>query len=277
MDREVAVEIYIERDVASVSDRAAMIVAQVVRRNPSAVLGLATGSTPLGLYGRLVEMNGTGHLDFSNTTTFNLDDYYGIATTHPASYRTFMEEHFFSRLTSRPRNTFVPDSTIPNNDIRAYCDRYESLILEAGGIDLQVLGIGSNGHIAYNEPGSSFGSRTRVEVLADETIDDNSRFFASRDEVPRLAITMGIATILGARCCLLLASGESKAKAIAAGLEGPITCSMPASALQLHPNVVCVVDHNAGALLQRADYNKRKASLHESLATSLSPKQPISR
>jgi glucosamine-6-phosphate deaminase len=239
-------------DAAAVAVRAARFVASLVRSKPTTVLGLATGSSPLGLYRELIRMHREERLDFSRVTTFNLDEYVGLEPTHSQSYRRFMQESLFDHINVAPERTFVPDGrTI---DFANYGAAYEQLIRDAGGIDLQVLGIGSDGHIAFNEPGSSLGSRTRVKTLARETIRDNARFFGSEELVPRLAITMGVGTILESRQCLLVAMGSGKAEAIRQTVEGPVTAQVTASALQLHRDVICVIDEPAASLLTRVDY-----------------------
>lgn len=244
--------VIVEPDVTRVAATAARFVARLVRRRPSCVLGLATGSTPLGMYRELIRLHREEALDFSRVVTFNLDEYVGLAPTHPQSYRRFMQENLFDHLNIEPRNTHVPDGRALDFD--AFCQQYERTIEEGGGIELQVLGIGSDGHIAFNEPGSSLGSRTRLKTLTEETIRDNARFFGSAEQVPRLAITMGVGTILESRQCLLLACGPSKARAIRDTIEGPVTAQVTASALQLHRDVVAVVDEEAGRLLERRDY-----------------------
>jgi glucosamine-6-phosphate deaminase len=191
-------------------------------------------------------------LDFSQVVTFNLDEYVGLAPSHPQSYRYFMQTELFDHLNIDPKSTNVPDGRAL--DFENYCAQYEKKITAAGGIDLQVLGIGSDGHIAFNEPGSSLGSRTRLKTLTSETIRDNARFFGSADQVPRLAVTMGVGTILESRRCLLLATGEGKARAIRDAVEGPVTAQVTASALQLHRDVVAVIDTEAARLLERRDY-----------------------
>ena len=245
--------VIIERDYDGMSRKAAQEVADQLVRKPNCVLGLATGSTPIGLYKELERRSREG-LDFSRTTTFNLDEYYGLSPEHDQSYRYFMEKNLFEGLKKRPKQTNVPDGLA--KDPEAYCERYEQMIRDAGGIDLQVLGIGSDGHIGFNEPSSSLGSRTRLKTLTEETIHDNARFFASLDEVPRFAITMGVATIFEARRCLLLASGRKKAKVVAQAIEGPITSQITASALQLHRDTIVVLDDDAAGELARADYYK---------------------
>ncbi len=212
------------------------------------VLGLATGSTPLPLYRELVRLHEDKGFDFSRTISFNLDEYVGLPTTHDQSYRYFMDANLFNRININKKNTHVPDGMA--EDLDAQCEEYEEMISDAGGIDFQVLGIGSNGHIGFNEPGSSLGSRTRVVRLSETTIRDNSRFFKSTAEVPKQAITMGIATILEARKIVMLASGRSKADAVAKALEGAITAMVPASALQMHPDVTFVVTEDAASGLR---------------------------
>ena len=237
----------IETIVAPNAARAAEIVAQrfaqLIQEKPHCVLGLATGGTPVETYQRLIKMNGDGEIDFAKVTTFNLDEYVGLAGNHPQSYRTFMNEQLFDHLNIRKDKTFVPDGLA--NDINAYCQQYEAMIGDAGGIDLQLLGIGYNGHIAFNEPGSPLESRTRQVDLTADTIEKNSRFFHSINEVPRHAITMGIATILDADRIILLATGKGKAKAIEQMLLGPISSSHPASLLRHHDGVTVVVDSDA--------------------------------
>jgi len=246
--------VIIESDYDAMSRRAAQFVAELVRSKPNCVLGLATGSTPVGLYKELIRMNREEGLDFSQVTTFNLDEYYGLPPDHEQSYHYFMEENLFKHLNPRPKATHVPDGLA--KDPVAYCQQYEQMIKDAGGIDLQVLGIGRDGHIAFNEPGSSLGSRTRLKTLTEETIEDNSRFFSSPDEVPRFAITMGVGTILEARRCLLLANGPKKARVVHLAIEGPISSEVTASALQLHPDAIFILDEEAAAELKRKDYFK---------------------
>jgi glucosamine-6-phosphate deaminase len=244
--------VIVEADAAAVSRRAAEFVAELVRRRPKCVLGLATGSTPLGMYAELARMHRLEGLDFARVTTFNLDEYVGLEPTHPQSYRYFMQENFFRHINIDMHNTHVPDGRAL--DFEAHCEHYEKMIRDAGGIELQVLGIGSDGHIAFNEPGSSLGSRTRLKTLTAETVRDNARFFQNAEEVPRLAVTMGVGTILESRQCLLLASGANKAKAIHAAIEGPVTAQVTASALQLHRDAIAIVDEQAAGLLERRDY-----------------------
>lgn len=258
--------VIIEKDPESASKRAAEFVAQLVKSKPNAVLGLATGSTPLQIYADLIIRHETGELDFSQITTFNLDEYVGLSPNDPNSYRYFMEENLFSKINVAPENTNVPDGRALDFD--TYCGQYEKQIADHGGIDLQLLGIGRDGHIAFNEPGSSLGSRTRLKTLTGETIRDNSRFFGSEEKVPRLAITMGVGTILETRKCLLVAFGENKAEAIAQAVEGPVTAQVTASALQLHPDVTVVVDEKAAVNLKRKSYYEEVEQSHRQLGQS---------
>jgi glucosamine-6-phosphate deaminase len=246
------VEVIITPSPGEASGRAAAIAAALIRARPRAILGLATGGTPLGFYAELAAMHARGEVDFSQVTTFNLDEYVGLGPGHPRSYAHFMREHFFSRINIDPSRIHIPDGLA--RDIPAHCEAYESAIREAGGIDLQLLGLGSDGHIGFNEPGSSLGSRTRLKTLTERTIQDNARFFASPAEVPRHVITMGVGTILDARRCMVLAFGEQKAAAVAAMAEGPVTADAPASALQFHPGCKLLIDEAAAARLKRADY-----------------------
>jgi glucosamine-6-phosphate deaminase len=239
-------------DAQAVSRRAADIFCQLICQYPDAVLGLATGSTPLGMYNELVRRNRAGEISFAQSTTFNLDEYVGIPRKHSQSYYTFMQQNFFSLIDINPSNCFLPGGDA--DDLLLECQHYEELIDEAGGIDLQILGIGSDGHIAFNEPGSSLASRTRIKALAEQTRIDNSRFFSSLDEVPKTAITMGVGTILEAEHVLLLATGESKATAVRDFIEGPVTSMVPASALQLHPKVTVLLDPVAASKLTRRQF-----------------------
>jgi glucosamine-6-phosphate deaminase len=224
-----------------VAREAARMVASIVRKNPFIRLGLATGSTTIGMYKELVRLHREESLDFSHAVTFNLDEYLGLPGTHPQSFRYFMREHFFAHVNIPEQNIHIPDGAI-KGDYDRYCSSYEESIRDAGGIDLQILGIGRNGHIGFNEPTSSLGSRTRLKVLTRETIDDNRKFFEPGEEIPQCAITMGIGTILEAKRVLLLASGEAKATPIAQAIEGPVTASCTASALQHHPDVTFLID-----------------------------------
>jgi glucosamine-6-phosphate deaminase len=245
-------KVIIQRDYEQMSRLAAHLVAEVLNTKPNAVLGMATGSTPLGLYQELVRLHQEEQLDFSRVTTFNLDEYVGLRVDHPQSYHYFMHEHFFQHVNIPRQNINIPSGTTSNYP--AFCDWYEQRIRECGGIDLQILGIGSDGHIAFNEPTSSLSSRTRLKTLSKQTIDDNARFFEQRDDVPVYAITMGVGTILDARKLVLVASGKTKARAVAQAVEGPLTSMVTASALQMHVDATVIVDDEAAAELTMRDY-----------------------
>jgi glucosamine-6-phosphate deaminase len=245
-------EVVIQRDYEKMSKVAAQIVVEVLNAKPNAVLGMATGSTPLGLYQELVRLHKEEQLDFSRVTTFNLDEYVGLRVDHPQSYHYFMQEHFFKHVNIPRQNINIPSGTTSNYP--AFCGWYEERIEECGGIDVQILGIGSDGHIAFNEPTSSLSSRTRLKTLSKMTIDDNARFFERREDVPIYAITMGVGTILDARKLVLVATGKAKARAIAQAVEGPVTSMVTASAIQLHQDATVVVDEEAAAELTMRDY-----------------------
>jgi glucosamine-6-phosphate deaminase len=245
-------EVIIKPDYEQMSRAAAQVVVEVLNEKPNAVLGMATGSTPLGLYQELVRLHQEEQLDFSRVTAFNLDEYVGLPVTHPQSYHYFMRENFFKHVNIPPHNINIPSGTTSN--YRAFCDWFEQRIKECGGIDLQILGIGSDGHIAFNEPTSSLSSRTRLKTLARQTVDDNARFFDKPGDVPIYAITMGVGTILDAHRIMLVANGEHKAKAIAQTVEGPVTSMVTASALQLHRDVKVFVDDEAASELVMRDY-----------------------
>ncbi len=245
-------EIIIKPDAQAASKEAAGFFRRQLREKPASVLGLATGGTPLGLYRELAALHAAGAIDFSKVTTFNLDEYVGLAPDHPQSYRHYMTENLFSRINVESRQTHVPNGLAA--DVPMHCEEYEAAIAAAGGIDLQLLGIGGDGHIGFNEPGSSLGSRTRIKTLTSETIRDNARFFGSEAAVPHHVITMGVGTILEARHCVVLATGAKKAEAVAAMSEGPITAEVPASALQFHRKCTLVVDEEAATRLRRLDY-----------------------
>jgi glucosamine-6-phosphate deaminase len=245
-------EVIIKNDPHAVSKEAARIFENQVERKSNSVLGLATGSTPLGLYRELCALAGANLLDFSRVTTFNLDEYVGLASAHPQSYAYYMREHLFNGIRIPAASTHLPNGLA--KDIPKHCEEYEAAIKRAGGIDLQLLGVGVDGHIGFNEASSSLASRTRLKTLTARTIADNSRFFAKASEVPHHVITMGVGTIMEARHCLVLATGEAKADAITAMAEGPITASCPASILQMHQRCTLIIDEPAAAKLQRADY-----------------------
>lgn len=249
-------EVVIKKDYEEMSKEAAVIVAAEMRKAQNVglpfKLGLATGSTPVGLYRELIEMNKRKEIDFSTVITFNLDEYIGLPPEHDQSYRYFMNKNLFDGVNIMKRNTHLPDGLAI--DPEKFCDEYEKMIKSVGGIDLQVLGIGGDGHIGFNEPGSSLASRTRVKTLTKETIEDNSRFFKNKNEVPRYAITMGVGTILESKKVILLASGKNKADVVSRSIEGPITAEITASALQLHPHAIFVIDEEAASKLKRKEY-----------------------
>ncbi|MDI6884031.1 MAG: glucosamine-6-phosphate deaminase [Hadesarchaea archaeon] len=242
-------KVFVAKDYDEMSKRAAKLIANSIRNKPNIILGLATGGTPMGCYKELIRMYKEEGLDFSKVVSFNLDEYVGLPSTHSQSYRYFMDENLFRHVNIKMENTHVPDGL--SDDPEKTCKEFEEAIKRAGGIDLQLLGIGSNGHIAFNEPGSPFNSRTRVVSLSEQTIKDNARFFKSIDEVPRQAISMGMETIMEAREIVLLASGEGKADAVAKSLEGSITTEVPASVLQKHPNCTFILDEASASKLTR--------------------------
>ena len=242
------------------SHQLAVIASEIIRdallKKPNLVLGLATGSTPIGLYKALVRMHKEDGLDFSRVTTFNLDEYVNISREHPQSYHTFMAKHFFDHVNISVENQHIPQNTAKNHE--TFCARYEEAIERVGGIDIQVLGIGTDGHIGFNEVGSSLASRTRIVTLTESTLVANAIHFGGDvSTVPEMAITMGIGTIMQVKQCLLLACGTSKSEAIAKAIEGPITVMMPASALQMHPNTVVLIDEAAASNLKEVEYYKR--------------------
>ena len=235
--------IYLEADYAAMSRRAANLIAAEVIRRPNCVLGLATGSTPIGTYENLIARNRAGDLSFREVRTVNLDEYKGLAPTHEQSYRYFMQTNLFDHIDILPENTNVPDGLAADAD--AECARYDALVASLGYADLQLLGLGRNGHIGFNEPDDHFTKETHVVDLTDSTIDANARFFATRDDVPRQALTMGVGCIMAARRVLLIASGADKADALYNAVCGPISSDCPASILQLHGDVVVVGDEAA--------------------------------
>ena len=241
-------EIIIQPTPEAATSIAARLMAKVIREKPAAVLGLATGGTMEPLYRELVAMK----LDWSKITTFNLDEYVGLSPQHSQSYHHFMWENLFRHVNTSIKNVNIPDGLA--KDIPAACAGYERKISAAGGIDLQLLGIGTHGHIGFNEPTSSLASRTRIKTLTPQTLKDNARFFASESEVPHHVVTMGIGTILESKHCILLAFGKKKARAIADAVEGAITSMNPASALQLHPKVTIFLDTEAASELKMQDY-----------------------
>ena len=247
-------EIIITETYDEMSKLAADILERQLLKKPNSVLGLATGSTPVGLYQDLVRRHREEGLDFSKVITFNLDEYLDLSPSHDQSYRYFMDHHLFQHINVDPKNIHVPYGHA--EDVEEFCAWYENEMERAGGIDLQVLGIGGDGHIAFNEPGSSLGSRTRLKTLTRQTIEDNARFFDNKDEVPRFAITMGVGTIMEAKSIVLVANGKKKADIVAEAIEGPVTAQVSASVLQMHEEVTVLLDAEAGSKLKRADYYK---------------------
>ena len=223
------------------------IVAEEIRSRGSAVLGLPTGSTPVPLYGELIRRHRDGALDFSGVRSYNLDEYVGLDAAHPQSFRYFMDQNLFNHINIAAENAHVPSGI--SADPEAEMRRYDEMIVEAGGIDLQLLGIGNNGHVGFNEPDSVFHRRARVVDLTDSTIDANKRFFARREDVPRQAVTLGVGAIMGAKKVVLLAFGASKADAVRAMVEGEVDPRCPASILQLHGDVTLLLDREAASKL----------------------------
>ncbi|MEZ9594120.1 glucosamine-6-phosphate deaminase [Shewanella sp. 10N.261.52.F9] len=236
-----------------VAEKSAQWVTELIEQKPAAVLGLATGSTPISLYQLLVEQYRQGVLSFANVTTFNLDEYHNIAAENLQSYRTFMQKHLFEHVDIAVSRTFLPTCSAEQNP-RLQGEEYEQLIKAKGGIDLQILGIGANGHIGFNEPTSSLASRTRIKTLTKQTLADNSRLFTQDEVQPTMAMTMGIATILEANHVLLMATGENKASAVKQMITGPLNAMCPASALQLHQHAVIIIDKAAASELTEQDY-----------------------
>lgn len=260
-------QIVILKNSAEVAEYGANIFIKQLQKNADSVLGLATGSTPVSLYQGLIAAANNALISFKSVTTFNLDEYLGLEGTHPQSYRYFMNEQLFDHVDINKANTHVPPGDA-RDPIEA-CLRYEEQIKAAGGIDIQLLGIGRNGHIGFNEPSSGLMSRTRVKTLTKATIDDNARFFGEDEYQPHLSITMGIGTILDAKKVVLLATGENKADAILATVEGALTASCPASALQLHTNAVLVIDEAAASKLSDRDFYKHIEAENQKLLERL--------
>ena len=240
-------QLFIEETYEDMSRRAADLIAAQLVVDPTSTLGLATGSTPIGLYADLVEDFQNDRISFEQATTFNLDEYRGLSPEHDQSYRYFMQKNLFDHVDIDPEATSVPDGANP--DAEAACESYEQAISEAGGIDLQLLGLGHNGHIGFNEPCDEFPVRTHLVQLTESTINANSRLFDSVDDVPREAYTMGIGTIMKARKILLVVNGAGKAEIVRDVLRGPVVPQVPASILQLHPDVTVVLDKEAAAAL----------------------------
>lgn len=237
--------VVVVEDYEKMSRAAADIIAAHVAARPSCVLGLATGSTPIGLYADLVKDYEAGKISFADVDTYNLDEYRGLAGDHNQSYRYFMNDNLFDHVDIDKARTHVPDGSCPDAD--EACAAYERGIEEAGGVDIQLLGLGHNGHIGFNEPCDEFPKETHCVQLTESTIQANSRLFDSIDEVPREAYTMGIGTIMKAKQILVVANGEDKADIVARAFFGPVTPQVPASILQFHPNVTVIVDAAAGS------------------------------
>jgi len=239
--------VYIGKDYAEMSRIAANVLSAQVTMKPDCVLGLATGSTPIGTYKVLIERCANGDLDFSKVKSINLDEYVGLSGEHDQSYRYFMNHNLFDHINIDKANTNVPNGLA--EDVDAECERYNNVINTLGPIDIQVLGMGHNGHIGFNEPADHFPLETHKVDLAQSTIDANARFFASADEVPRQALTMGIKTIMQAKKVLVVVSGKDKAEIVKKAFTGPVTPQVPASILQMHADVILVADEAAASLL----------------------------
>lgn len=236
-------QVLVYKDAETIAKAAAAIFAGEIAKKDGTVIGLATGSTPVPTYQELIRLNREGVLDFSKVISYNLDEYVGLKPDHPCSYRRFMNEQLFDHINIDKANTHVPDGIACN------AAEYEQEIREIGGVDLQLLGIGSDGHIGFNEPADEFVYPTNIVKLTEQTIDDNARFFNNRDEVPKTAISMGVGTIMSAKRIILIATGKNKAKAIAAAINGPVAPAMPASILRMHQNVQFLLDEDAASEL----------------------------
>jgi glucosamine-6-phosphate deaminase len=247
-------EVVVQLDPDKVCKYAASVVAEQIRKKPTSVFGLAAGSSQLGMYLELIRLHREEGLDFSQVKTFNLDEYVGLPPDHPCSYHSVMTKNFFSHINIPESNIHIPDGM--SKDIGGECDQYEAEIRKAGGIDIGMLGVGADGHIGFNEPTSSLGSRTRLKMLTEKTRYDNSRFFSTFDDVPRHVITMGVGTIMDSRRVMLIAFGKQKADIITRLVEGPVTSIVPASVIQFHPKAKVVVDEAAAQKLKLKHYYK---------------------
>jgi glucosamine-6-phosphate deaminase len=256
-------------DATSVASVGSDIFIQQIQQKPDSVLGLATGSTPVALYQQLISAYQNKKISFKNVSSFNLDEYWGLSASHPQSYRHFMNQQFFDHIDIDKYQTYIPQGDAVDPFIA--CQDYENKIKEHGGIDIQLLGIGRNGHIGFNEPSSSLMSRTRIKTLTRATIEDNARFFAADEYQPHLAITMGIGTILDSKKVLLLATGEHKAAAMKACVEGPLTAACPASALQLHPQATLILDEDAASELNDIEFYRHIERENLKLRERLTP------
>ncbi|MFP5366866.1 MAG: glucosamine-6-phosphate deaminase [Actinomycetes bacterium] len=245
-------EVVILNGSRKIAQLAADAIEGLLRRKPDAVLGLATGSSPLPVYDELAARHERDGLDFSRASAFALDEYVGLPAGHPESYREVVRREFTNRVNIAPENVHGPDGSAA--DIPAACEAYEAAISAAGGIDLQILGVGTDGHIAFNEPGSSFASRTRIKSLIEQTRRDNARFFKGLAEVPHHVLTQGLGTIMEARHVVLLATGARKAQAVRDFVEGPVAALCPASILQFHPHATVLLDEAAASALKLADF-----------------------
>jgi glucosamine-6-phosphate deaminase len=246
-------QIIIYDNAQQVAQSAARWVKELINKKPDPVLGLATGSTPISLYKQLVEQHKANSLSFKNVTTFNLDEYHQINPANPQSYRSFMAENLFNHVDIDVNNTYLPTCG-PSENPRAQGLAYEDKIKQQGGVDLQILGIGANGHIGFNEPTSSLASRTRIKTLTQQTITDNSRLFKPNEKQPTMAMTMGIATIMDARYVVLMATGANKASAVKNMIAGGVSAMCPASALQMHENAIVLLDKAAASELTDQSY-----------------------
>lgn len=240
-------KIIVTKNYEELSKAAANEMAKVVTEKANAILGLATGGSPIGMYKELIRMNNAGEIDFSQVTTVNLDEYVGLSGEHNQSYRFFMNDNLFNHINIDKNKTFVPNGLAEN--VEEECKNYDAKIAELGGTDVQLLGVGNNGHIAFNEPDNFLVSGTHLTGLTQSTIEANARFFDSIDEVPKTALTMGLGGIMKAKKIIVIASGEGKAEAVRDMLSGKITTDMPASMLQMHKDVVVIVDEAAAKLL----------------------------
>lgn len=245
-------KVIIVKDYDQISKKAASIIADAICKKPHFILGLDVSDTLIGIYKELSRLNKEGKLDFSRAATFNLDEYLGLAADHPQSCRYFMDANLFNQINIDKRNIYFPNGL--TREPQVLCGQYEKSIKEVAGIDLQVLGIGKDGHIGFNEPGSSLTSRTRIKTLTEDTVKEKAKNFKKPEDIPKFAITMGVGTIMEARECMLLASGKRKAEILVKAIEGPVTSSVPASMLQLHPNAIVIADEEAAVNLNQKDY-----------------------
>ena len=239
--------IIITKNYEELSKVAANEMAETIKNNPKAILGLATGGSPIGMYKELIRMNKEGEIDFSTITTVNLDEYVGLSGEHTQSYRYFMNDNLFNHINIDKKNTYVPNGLAEN--IEEECKNYDAKIADLGGTDVQLLGIGNNGHIAFNEPDQELVAGTHLTGLTEDTIKANARFFDSIDEVPKTALTMGLGGIMKSKKIIVIASGEGKAEAVKAMVNGKISTNMPASMLQMHRDLVVIIDEAAAKLL----------------------------